>query len=610
MEQLPNVGRVFHARMVAMLTVLALADIALLIYAAESVLLEGPSVMLMFASEYLILLATLWATTIKYILNVIDLRSEEPWEGKSMKVLYVDIITGVSGDASSVLIVCRLPQARHLHCLLRAHPHLLRLPAQHVPRRLHDRALVHDPDPRPHALSRGDARHGPALPERVGDRDAGHVRSDVHHLPRGHGRTRRRGRTARARRSTRSRRSASTGARTAAAAHHDRQHDAEEAALWPRLPLQLPTQLARAATELPDVVRRSRSVIPYDTRSRRSVLQPGATPRPNVGAVPGLRRGAQAAAQNRPVDANALAALRQFAGLPPLPGFGAPAAAPAPAPAPAAGAAAPAGAAPAPEAHAAPAPAPAPAAPGALDPTALHALTSSAFGISTAGATTLQVIDPTTFVPPSTIRLAVNPLVQFRMPPHPGLPDPVTPDLSRPSHHRARSDTPPFSYSAAGPSTSMSRSPADLPHHRSSSEERPMTYRPPSPMAAPPFGSTSPPMLGSAWRAVNGNGSVDKGKRPERPEATAGSSASAGLPRLIPLFDTAETDRAAPLSEEDLAALGKTTREAFEARLRLLERIDADLARTTDDVRRALRQFGGGDDAGPGTGEEGSVDPA
>ena len=344
-----------------------------------------------------------------------------------------------------------------------------------------------------------------------------------------------------------------------------------------------------------------------DPFSRRSVLQPGATPRPNVGAVPGLRRGAQAAAQNRPVDANALAALRQFAGLPPLPGFGAPAAAPAPAPAPAAGAAAPAGPAPAPDAHAAPVPAAA--APGALDPTALHALTS-AFGISTAGATTLQVIDPTTFVPPSTIRLAVNPLVQFRMPPHPGFPDPVTPDLSRPSHHRARSDTPPFSYSAAGPSTTITRSPADLPGNLLLSDERPVTHRPPSPMAAPPFGSTSPPMLGSAWRAVNGNGSVDKGKGPERPEATAGSSASSGLPRLIPLFDTAETERSAPLSEEDLAALGKTTREAFEARLRLLERIDADLARTTDDVRRALRQFGGADDAGRATGEGGSVDVA
>ena len=100
MEQLPNVGRVFHVRMVAMLTVLGLADIALLVYAAESVLLEGPSVMLMFASEYLILLATLWATTIKYILNVIDLRSEEPWEGKSMKVLYVDIVTGPSASSS------------------------------------------------------------------------------------------------------------------------------------------------------------------------------------------------------------------------------------------------------------------------------------------------------------------------------------------------------------------------------------------------------------------------------------------------------------------------------------------------------------------------------
>ena len=93
-------------------------------------------------------------------------------------------------------------------------------------------------------------------------------------------------------------------------------------------------------------------------------------------------------------------------------------------------------------------------------------------------------------------------------------------------------------------------------------------------------------MLGSAWRAVNGNGTVDKGKGPERaPEHS-------GLPRLIPLFDVPDADRpaAAPaaLSDDDLAELGKTTREAMEARLRLLERVDADIARTMSDVRKAL----------------------
>jgi len=108
-------------------------------------------------------------------------------------------------------------------------------------------------------------------------------------------------------------------------------------------------------------------------------------------------------------------------------------------------------------------------------------------------------------------------------------------------------------------------------------------------------------MLGSAWRAVNGNGAVDKGKGPERP------SEPAGLPRLIPLFDTHDAERpagaTAALTDDDLAGLGKTTREAMEARLRLLERVDADIARTMDDVRRALREFGGSS-----TTHEGSVD--
>ena len=30
----------------------------------------------------------------KYILNVVDMRSEEPWEGKSMYVFYLDLLTG------------------------------------------------------------------------------------------------------------------------------------------------------------------------------------------------------------------------------------------------------------------------------------------------------------------------------------------------------------------------------------------------------------------------------------------------------------------------------------------------------------------------------------
>ncbi|KAM0750435.1 hypothetical protein T439DRAFT_314824 [Meredithblackwellia eburnea MCA 4105] len=93
MEQSANIPRLFHLRMGALLSMLWAVDILLLIFAVESILIEGPTVMIMFASEYMILLAMVWSTTMKYGLNVADLRSEVPWEEKSIYVFYVDLAT-------------------------------------------------------------------------------------------------------------------------------------------------------------------------------------------------------------------------------------------------------------------------------------------------------------------------------------------------------------------------------------------------------------------------------------------------------------------------------------------------------------------------------------
>jgi hypothetical protein len=51
MEQTAQVSRLQHARMIGLLSVLWLADIGLLVFAVDSILLEGPTVMIMFASE-------------------------------------------------------------------------------------------------------------------------------------------------------------------------------------------------------------------------------------------------------------------------------------------------------------------------------------------------------------------------------------------------------------------------------------------------------------------------------------------------------------------------------------------------------------------------------
>jgi hypothetical protein len=51
--------------------------------------------------QYMILLANVWSATAKYILNTIDLRSEEAWEQKSIYVFYVELAAGSSFSSPS-----------------------------------------------------------------------------------------------------------------------------------------------------------------------------------------------------------------------------------------------------------------------------------------------------------------------------------------------------------------------------------------------------------------------------------------------------------------------------------------------------------------------------
>lgn len=51
MEQSPHLSRTFHLRMVTMLSFFWIVDLLFTAFACESILLEGPSVMILFASE-------------------------------------------------------------------------------------------------------------------------------------------------------------------------------------------------------------------------------------------------------------------------------------------------------------------------------------------------------------------------------------------------------------------------------------------------------------------------------------------------------------------------------------------------------------------------------
>ena len=94
MDSSPSIPRIFHLRMLTVLSTLWVIDILLIVFAADSILLDGPSVMIMFASEYMIMLATLLGTTLKYGVNVHDLRRSdagETWENKSVYIFYIDL---------------------------------------------------------------------------------------------------------------------------------------------------------------------------------------------------------------------------------------------------------------------------------------------------------------------------------------------------------------------------------------------------------------------------------------------------------------------------------------------------------------------------------------
>lgn len=91
--QSPSVPRIFHARMVSILITLLLADLLLVGFSLQMLIVKKIKIgmMVLFTSEFIILTALLCNTIAQYILNCIDMASEEPWEAKSLYVLYVDL---------------------------------------------------------------------------------------------------------------------------------------------------------------------------------------------------------------------------------------------------------------------------------------------------------------------------------------------------------------------------------------------------------------------------------------------------------------------------------------------------------------------------------------
>ncbi|KAG9076907.1 E3 ubiquitin-protein ligase hrd1 [Ceratobasidium sp. 370] len=103
MDQQPYPGppKLFHLRTIALFNLLALVDIVMMGSIAEIILHEGVDGLVLFLSEYTILLASLLNCWLKYVISVYDIYRASrrggdeapPWEHKSMYIFYVELLT-------------------------------------------------------------------------------------------------------------------------------------------------------------------------------------------------------------------------------------------------------------------------------------------------------------------------------------------------------------------------------------------------------------------------------------------------------------------------------------------------------------------------------------
>nr|TFK44571.1 hypothetical protein BDQ12DRAFT_641326 [Crucibulum laeve] len=103
MDQRPYPGPslIFHVRMTVLFVILWTTDFLMFLFAVESTITNGVGGMVLFASEYGILMASVMNTILKYLLSAYEFRragrrggeNAPPWENKSMWVFYIELTT-------------------------------------------------------------------------------------------------------------------------------------------------------------------------------------------------------------------------------------------------------------------------------------------------------------------------------------------------------------------------------------------------------------------------------------------------------------------------------------------------------------------------------------
>jgi len=94
MERTPIITLLFKLRVITLVSLLLLLDVFFVYFSYLSTISKGPSVQLVFGFEYSVLAVAVISIFSKYILHLVDLQSENPWENKAVYMLYVEVVTG------------------------------------------------------------------------------------------------------------------------------------------------------------------------------------------------------------------------------------------------------------------------------------------------------------------------------------------------------------------------------------------------------------------------------------------------------------------------------------------------------------------------------------
>jgi len=166
MEQAMRLPNGFHSRMVTSVYLLAVTDFVGVMLAVADVIMKGPSMSILVANEFSLMLVSLGATVTRYVLNLNDIRRGVPWENRSAALFYLDFFFGTLGSEIYLLISSyhRLGKAADLYVLLCSNSRLLRPAHPHYKGPLHDVPQLHPPLQRPPPLPPSHRRHGAQVP--------------------------------------------------------------------------------------------------------------------------------------------------------------------------------------------------------------------------------------------------------------------------------------------------------------------------------------------------------------------------------------------------------------------------------------------------------------